>query len=370
MISFLLSCNKKNIAKKENNNQQNYKLVKQDSISIARPVLMFEEERNNNFLFFNPTSFEVIIFNNNTKKISSFNKFGQGAEEYPLLRKGSIKFLNDSIIGIGLMKKIKKYNFNGEYKGEISLNSIKGYAPIPGFHIFKDSILIIQTPYVGNPYKREFYKSTKSFLLIKNLNTNNEFREVKYFVINKDNLSNNEFHYNNIKAYPYYTTKNAYCFTNSNANHVYTFNIDSLKITDITPLHLKNYQRLKIKYTEGYSPDKHILNLYRDSSIWAIFKSKTKNYVFYNKGYTLQEITKFKKEHANFPVSETPKHRYYINCFSKNEIIDIKVPISLGVPFFADKDDTIYIRKYPTENSDLKGNTVIYVCKISKNENK
>ncbi len=362
-ILLLSSCTNKNKGVKTK-----YIITKIDSIIINKPTLRFQEIRKKNILFLNQINSEIVIYNLGSKSISSFNKLGGSDKEYNAIYPGSLNFINDSIIGIGQRDKIKTYSLKGDYRGDIKMGNINSHAQLQKFHLFKDSILIAQKPFQGNFYEKSFYNKKRKIFLLKNLKTK-KIKSVVDFPLKNEDFNNDEYHYLHPISFPFTIEDNTYIFANVNGKNIHYFNIDSLKITKIIPLSMPFYKPLKLKYGINIEPNKQILDLYINSDIWSIFKNHNKTYILYNKPYSVEFLKKYKKEHPGFPFNETPRIQYYLHIIDNfNKKTNIKVPNKIGYPIYVDNNDYLYIEKFPSEDEDFKGLTIIYKCKVIKND--
>jgi len=357
----LFSCKQKNT---ERHNETHFIKI-YDSIVINEPSLVFQDYNKGNFLFFNRASLNIIVYNQKDNSLLSFNKLGSGASEYKTLYSGSLKFINDTIIGVGDISSIKEYSKKGNFLGKITFNNENTYATVKNFKIFNDSILFAQTPLQGNPSLKSFYQKKQKLFLIKNLNTSFE-KKIIDFPIDGEDFHNKDYYYENMNNFPMYIKDNYYCFANSNGKNIHKLNMENHTIDSVIPLKLPNYNPLKIRFDEGFSNDKMMMNLFMNSNILSIYKSNKFTYVLYSSGYSFNEIKKFKNLHPKFPFQESPKTKFYLNAFNEEKTYEVKIPLDLGYPIHILNSDTVLIEKFPTENEDLKGITIIYKCKIQK----
>ena len=79
---------------------KSFRLQVIDSISIHHPNLYFQDLQKNNLLLCNFINFDVGIFDIENNDLSIFNKQGNLYDEYSYIYPETLKFVNDSTVGL------------------------------------------------------------------------------------------------------------------------------------------------------------------------------------------------------------------------------------------------------------------------------
>ena len=236
------------------------------------------------------------------------------------------------------------------------------------FHIVKDSILIAYIPFEGNPGTKKFYKEKQKIILTKNINTG---KENTFFDFPTDGelIFDNQY-FNNIYTYSTSFFNNYYSLINSNGKYIYKIDAIKGEVVEKNQINFKDYAPLKLDINKRVTVDEDTMNLYRNSSVWDLFESEKFYYVLYNIGYQKDFLIKYKKEHKDFPFRDNPKINFSFARVHKDnleyDLLDLKN--FNGLPVSVTKDDKIIIQKFPTEDSDFQGYTILYKCQVTDNE--
>lgn len=364
IILIFSACNisKKNEEKKELNNNFNLKII--DSIIIKKPNIFFQDRIGDNLLFTNYVNSEIYIFNIRKNTLSSFTKQGSAYDEYHRIIKGNLKFLNDSVLGVGNIKEIKKYNFQGDFLGDISINNRNTFAPLINFEVYKNLLTSIRT-FQGDPSKKKFYENKQQVLLTKNLNTNNEYIYAD-FPLNESDLSNKTHYYNYI--YDFYSTTNdsIFSFVNSNDANIFDYNVLSGQLMSYKKLDLDKYNPLSIRFGKLPSNQEQLINLFTGGAIRGYFRKDNIEIILYTEGLNKEDVISFYKENSSYDV---PDPIYWISFLDKRKKTknDFKVPKKMGSLVHMISNDRLMFRKNKNYLDEQKGITTYYYVEVIYN---
>ncbi|AUC15226.1 hypothetical protein BTO06_08780 [Tenacibaculum sp. SZ-18] len=362
--SFLLSC-KKEVA---NSNFISAKVTIKDSLKINYVGLIFEEKSNKDLLFFNPTNYEIVRYNLETNTTNTFNKAGDGFDEYTKIYKNFITFRNDSVIAVSDIKSIKQYNLEGEFLGDIKFDTYDdAYAPLTNLKFYGDSLLIAMKSIQGNPSKKEYYKENRKVIFVKNLNTGEENNFIN-FPEELNDFFEEDYYYNDIYSFADLKKEKSFHFVNSNGKKYYEYNIleNSIKSKELP--NMPYYNILKLPYGKEIPQDEMFLNLYRSSTIREVFKDDKSTFVVYGEAYDREFLIEFKNKNKGFPFTVTPNINY--SLFRFNEKGDGKLyRLNSGknlYPFFWDEnEEEIFMLSLNNEYDEMQGVSTIYIGKLN-----
>jgi len=377
LIAFCFSC------KRESNidiikNKKNANLVVIDSFLVESNNLKFQDFRDGHLLFFNFPAYDVLTYNIEANKQFSFNKLGPSNEEYKYIYPKSLRFVNDSIIGVSSIDYISRYDFKGKYLNRIKIKNERTFAPLYNYKVIKDSILISILSPQGDPTTKEFYNQKKMFLKANLLAHDllNENQTYHYdFPLKESGLSKKEFYYPNI--YDYYEAidykSNVYSFMNSNISNIYSFDYFEMGNLKVEKIDLDNYSPLKIPFGRQLDQQESLINSFTNSIILNYLKFNSNEYILYSEALSKRDVIEFSKNNKGFPNEARPNIRVWLHSRkngkkTSNDIL-FPDPKDYGFPICVIGEDKFITQKANDEKNDLEGNTTFYIIKLtSSNE--
>jgi hypothetical protein len=366
LISVLFfSCS--NVDKKKNHKKINtsFDLVLKDSITINHPNLFFQDYKNEKLLLYNYVNFDVGVYNIENNSLNIFNKYGRSYDSYNNIVQDGLRFITDTIIGVGEIKGVKKYNFKGDYLGQIKVKNDFTYAPSVNFHLI-DSVFILIKKFQGNPSKREFYKKSHKLLTKKNINTG-EQEDFAVYPNKNSELSNDEYYFTYV--YDFYEKinkkENTFSFINSNDSNIFDYDISTMKLKSSKKLELENYNPIKVEFGKTRGRDKQTIDLYSNGVIRNYFNYDNREIVLYNEGLDESYVIDFFKNNDEYSV---PKMIFWINIMDEREKVsnDIKIPYELGYPVHMKSKNQLIFKKHNNKQDELKGVSKFYYVDIIK----
>ncbi|WP_026776325.1 hypothetical protein [Polaribacter sp. Hel_I_88] len=363
LILIFSACNtSKKSDSKELINNLNLKII--DSIIISKPNIFFQDRIGDNLLLTNYVNSEIHIFNIRKHILSSFTKQGSAFDEYRRTIRGNLKFLNDSVLGVGNIKGIKKYNFQGDFLGNISINNKNTFAPLVNFKLYKNLLTCLRT-FQGDPSKKKFYENKQQVLLTKDLNTSEE-NSYANFPTNESDLSNKTHYYNYI--YDFYSTANdsIYSFVNSNDANIFDYNVLSGQLISHKKLDLDKYNPLSIEFGKLPSNQERFTNLFIGGAIRGYFRKDNKEIILYSEGLNKEDVISFYKENSSYDV---PDPIYWISVLDKRKKTtnDFKIPKKIGSLVHMISNDKLMFRKNKNYLDEQKGITTFYYVQVIYN---
>lgn len=366
LVIIMLGCNQK----KEINFKNNFILKIYDSLSINLPNAKFSDFKDDKLLFYNSSSFEVIICDLNGRTLAKFNNFGFDDVSYGRIMKGNIFFKNDSIIAISNTNSIKLYNFKGEFKEKVNVSNSSEISSINNFTFLNDSTLIYLTIPEGNTSDKNYYLNKRDILTYENLsdNTNISFSE---FPNEQSDIFNEDFYYPYIYEHHVKVLKNKglVSYLNSNGSKLYYYDMNNnFVLKETFDLDLEHYNRLKINFGTRIDKDESIAQAFCSAIIKGNFYSNDTIYTIYKRGFSRDFIRKYAEENTEFPYYSRPKPQFYLNIIvNKNKKInDISFNKNQGQPVFVKNNGLILSKKYSNEYEDRTGTTTFYKIKLKK----
>ncbi len=374
VLSFL-SCNQ--ATKNKNNNLAVSKITIIDSLKINFPSGAVADVSNNNILFYNYISSDIGVFNMETKKIKTFNKFGSAVGEFnSMLNSHYLRFINDTLIGVSEVNGVKIYSFDGKWIKDIKVKNENTHASLSNFEFVNDSIFFAIRTLQGNPSIKSFYNQDHNLIVKQNLENNAQSLFGKFPLPNSD-LIHNDFYY----PYPFdfYTHFDnetlEYSLLNSNDSRIYTFNILTEKIVKQTALSLSYYNRLEKPFATTNSAirssQESIMDIYMNAIIYGYFKTKKYDYIVYSEAKEKDEVIEYLNNNAIGSLNANPitiNIRIQVLENGKKTVDDILVPEQLTIPvyFFPNENKGIFASKTLSKGDDLNGITTLYICKLGK----
>ncbi len=371
VISIILSCNKEN---KSIASYLDSRITIIDSIKVELSSAILTDMIGDNILIYNYISSDIGVYNLKDNKIKVFNKFGSAPSEFKSqILPYSLKFINDSLIGVSSSKGIKVYNFNGVLVENININIPNNYSTISNFSVINDSLIISINKPNGDPSLRNFYEQDHKLLLRHN---NSDASQVFFadFPLKNSDFNNKDFFY----PYPYVyyhqldKIKNEYSFVNSNDSNIYTYNVLSTNLIKVVPLKLEHYKRLKIPFgsDSNISELEEEIQFFTNSIIEGYYKTDINDYVVYTEAKDRDEvIDHFRLNPIDGPDYKPLNLNIWIHVlFNDSKIMkDILVPSNFGVPIaFYSKDKVIIRKSDVSKYDDLNGITTFYIGQIQE----
>lgn len=363
-ISILtFSCSKKNTSVET---EINNKFVVVDSFLIDSSPIILEHVLNDKLLFFNFISHDIVIYDLNNKKSTFFNKKGNGNGEYKSINPGSLRFLNDSIIGIGKIKNILKYDFHGNFTGDIAVENFNTYATLSHFSQYSNNLIALKLPQ-GSPSEKSFYQKNHQLLLKQNLLTGATESFAPFPEVESD-LNDSKYFYTDIYSFYEHIDKEegTYSVINSNDSKIFTYDLESLKLVEQRPLNLDYYERVKLSFEEGYNQDKTFIYMFTTSRIYGYYKYANTEYILYSEGSTEEDIITYQKNNPGFPHTDSPDVKLWLHQIEnfKPKKGNVLLTNKFGFVVAPLPNNQFLIQKKSNEKDEIENQNYYYIAEI------
>jgi hypothetical protein len=338
-----------------------------DSIVINEPSVFLKSKKGSKFLFVRHTNQDVVLFDERNKTFLKFNKFGQDPFTISTPINDNIGFVNDSVIWISDVGKIKKFSLEGEFLEAMDVPSINPYTPLSKILFNEKYLYALEIP-VGNTSSKEYYEKKYSLFLKHSLTDSIQERFFDFppkdskFFTDKYYLAYNVFFYVN------YPNKTSATYLYSVEPIIYTVNLEKETISKKTEFSPEYFTPLKVYFKDKPDNTMIFMQAYMGSVFTGHFIVNDINYAFYSIPYSEEFMVEFVKTHKNFPFEEAPDIKFALTVFDnegKKLRDDIVFPTSLGKALLMDEDGIIYFMKNPTEDDEKKGQTVYYKVRLT-----
>jgi len=334
-----------------------------DSIQINESNITYDKQNKNTIIFHNITSFSIFIYDKTSKKLKTFNNFGDNFDKHGYIL-NNINFYNDTIIAIGKTKGVNLYNFKGKFINYLPIHRDKqAYSPISNILFLNDSMLVYKES-IGNGYSSNpnNYKLNEHIGRIYHLKKG-LLRKFGRFPENKSVYNDPKYFY----SYPFLFTfnkKKSYIYTLSwNDPNIYQYEIKTGQLTHSYNLDLIHYSPYKTNFNENneLNMDKIILANYQNSEIYNFDLNDSLFFIAYTKAFDKDGAI---KALAN---DEEKRNCLHIRNRSGKILYDDILPEYLG-KFMFEENDTLYFLGKTTEKSENENYSTLYMAKLSENK--